>query len=178
MLIDYKIQQYNVRLLNFDYIFREAFKDYHTKQDAIGFNDDLKTKTAQKFLQNSLIISLCNRIKAIKSQEKVVLYVNTDSTYISSADKDTILTLTDTILRNLPFIYMFNNHNLSTFVAGVQENDMESLIKLEYMKAAIDSADIIGLSLVKMRTFLNREGLNYLANTYFKELSNKIVLIK
>ena len=178
MLIDYKLLKYNIRLLNFDYVLRETFKKYNADISLYGIRNDFKYKDTQKIFINSLIVTLCDRIKAMALREPVAIYVNRNTLIIPLEENNLLLNLILKTLKKLPFQFIIGDDTVDFFISEIHNNVVDSVVLLETQLHYSNNFDVLRFSFKNLIKFLKTYDLIYLYNVYFKQLSNKLLVVK
>jgi hypothetical protein len=175
MQIDYKIPTHGVRLLNFDVILRDSIS--RTKLDCNKYllNFDIETdNNVRKLFINNLIITTCERIKTTTLIDKIIVYVNTN-TYLLPVDS-TIKNLIVKILNSISINYISADVSFDNFINNLTNRDIDSMYI--FNKAYNKFRSNCTLNTKKLIKFLKTNGLIYLTNTYFKDTSNKMIVLR
>jgi len=174
MTIEHKIPRYNLRLLNFDFVLKETFCKFNNDINLYGISNDLKKRDAQKFFINALIITVCERMKLGKS----ALYINKNTLYLNSDEKDTILDISLKTIKKLPFQFILSDISVDFFAEEIHNNVVESVVVLETQLHYTNNYDTLKYSLKDLVKFLKSYKLSYLYDVYFKQLTNKLLVVK
>ena len=178
MLIDHKLLKYNIRLLNFDYVLRETFKKYNADISLYGIRNDFKYKDTQKIFINSLIVTLCDRIKAMALKEPVAIYVNRNTNIIPYEENSVLLGLVLKSLKKLPFQFIIGEITVDYFIDEIHNNVVDSVILLETQLHYSNNFDVLKFSFRDLIKFLKSYNLCYLYDVYFKQLGNKLLVVR
>ena len=178
MLIDCKIPRYNIKLLNFDYVLQHTFKKYNIDIKLYGIRNDFKYKDTQKIFINALIITLCDRIKAMTSTELIAIYVNTNTIILPNEENKVIINLILKTLKKLPFQFIVGETTVDFFINEIHNNVVDSIILIESQLNYRNNFDVLKYSFKPLVKFLKSYDLCYLYNTYFKQLANKLLVVK
>lgn len=174
MTIDYKIPRYNLKLLNFDFILRETFSKFNSDIALYGVTSNFTKKESQKFFVNALIITICERMK----KGKTALYINKRTLYLNNKERDTILNISLKIIKKLPFQFILSDMPVDFFVEEIHNNVVESVVALETQLRYTHNYDTLNYSLRDLAKFLKTCELSYLYEVYFRQLNNKILIVK
>jgi len=174
MTIEHKITKYNLILLNFDYILKGTFSKYNEDIYNLNVENNLNKKDTQKLFINSLIITICERMK----QGKTALYINRNTLYLNNDERDIILQITLKTLKKLPFQFIISDIPVDFFVERIHNNEVDSLILIETQLHYTNNYDTLTYSLRNLQKFLKTYSLTYLYDAYFKQLTNKLLVVK
>lgn len=178
MIIDCKIPRYNVKLLNFDYILQHTFQKYNTDINSYNIRNDFKYKDTQKIFINALIVTLCNKIKVMPSSETIAIYVNRNTLMIPQEENDVLIKLILKTLRKLPFQFINNNTTVDFFLDEIHNNVVSTVIELETQLYYSKNFDVTRFSFKSLFKFLKSYDLVYLYDVYFKQSSNKLLVVR
>lgn len=178
MLIDCKLPKYNIRLLNFDYILKNVFEKYNTDISLYGIRNDFKYKDTQKIFINCLIVTLCDKIKAMSLREPVAIYINRNTRLIPSEEFDIIFNLIHKTLKKLPFQFIISDTTVDFFIDGIHNNVVDRVVLLETQLHYSNNFDVLRFSFKNLIKFLKSYDLCYLNDVYFKHISNKLLVVR
>jgi hypothetical protein len=178
MLIDCKIPQYNIRLLNFDYILKHTFQRYNNDASKYGVSNCFKQKDTQKLFINALIVTLCDKIKSMNGYESVAIYINRNTYMIPHTESDIILPIILKTLKKLPFQFIISDNTVDFFLDAIHNNVVEFVILLESQLNYSNNFDVLKFSFKGLIKFLKTYDLIYLYNVYFKQLGNKLLVVR
>lgn len=178
MLIDQYIPRYNIRILNFDFILKNAFAKFNEDIHVYGINSNFKHKDVQKLFINSLIVTICERVKLLRNSETVAIYVNSDTIMIPREERDVIFNIIHKTLKKLPFQFIISEITVDYFLDRLHNNDVETVVMLESQLYYSNNFDVLKFSFKSLLNYLKSYELVYLYNTYFKQISNKMLVIK
>ena len=178
MTIDLKIPRYNLKLLNFDFILKETFISFNKDIALYHLTNNLKNKDTQKIFINSLVVSICERIKSIKAIGKVVIYVDRNTLFLNSEERDEIIDLSLKVIKKLPFQFIISEMSVDFFADRIHNNVVDAIIVLEKQMLYTDSYDTLKFSFKDLHKFFKKYNLTYLYEVYFKRLDNKILAVK
>jgi len=174
MTIEHRIPRYELKLLNFDFILKETFSKFNSDITLYGISNNFAKKDTQKFFVNALIITICERMKT----GKIALYINSDTLYLNNNERDIILNISLKTIRKLPFQFIISNIPVDFFVEEIHNNVVESVVMLETQLNYTRNYDTLEYSLRDLVKFLKTHKLSYLYEVYFKQLTNKILIVK
>ena len=174
MIIEHKIPRYNLRLLNFDFVLEETFSRFNNDIELYGVTNNFKKKDTQKLFINALIITICERMK----KDKTALYINKNTLYLNNDERDTILNLSLKTIKKLPFQFILSDIPVDYFVNKIHNNVVESVILLETQLYYTINYDTLKYSFKGLVKFLKIYELSYLYDVYFKQLTNKLLVVK
>lgn len=178
MQIDFKILTHNTRLINFDVIIRDSFKQLQQDCNLYSLPLDIENSLdCCKLFKNSVIVTLCNRIKSISVTDKKIVYINTSSSYIPPHFKDIVLKIVYQILDNMSVAYIVNDESFNSFCEGLinRNNDKLYLFNEAYNKIA--SNNNVQSTYKKLMSYLKNNGLIFLYNSYFRGSTNKLIVL-
>jgi hypothetical protein len=178
MLIDQYIPRYNIRVLNFDYILKKTLSKFNTDIHIYGIDSNFKNKDVQKLFINSLIVVICERIKLIKCAEVVAIYINRNTLLLPSEESEVIFNLIHKTLKKLPFQFIISEVTVDYFLDRLHNNDVETVVMLESQLYYSSNFDVLKFSFKSLLKFLKTYELVYLYNIYFKQIGNKMLVIK
>lgn len=178
MLIDQYIPRYNIRILNFDFILKNAFAKFNDDIHVYNINSNFKHKDVQKLFINSLIVTICERVKLLRNSETVAIYVNSDTIMLPREEKDVIFNIIHKTLKKLPFQFIISEITVDYFLDRLHNNDVETVVMLESQLYYSNNFDVLKFSFKSLLNYLKSYELVYLYNTYFKQISNKMLVIK
>lgn len=178
MIIDCKIPRYNIKLLNFDYILQHTFQKYNTDINLYNIRNDFKYKDTQKIFINALIVTLCNKIKIMPSDETIAIYVNSNTFMIPQEESDILIRLILKTLRKLPFQFIINNITVDFFLDEIHNNVVDTVILLETQLYYSNNFDVFKFSFKSLIKFLKSYDLSYLYEVYFKQSANKLLVVR
>lgn len=174
MTIEHKIPRYNLKLLNFDFILRETFIKFNSDILLYGISNNFSKKDTQKFFINALIISICERMKISKS----ALYINSNTLYLNKVEKDIILDISLKTIKKLPIQFIISNTPVDYFVNDIHNNVVDAVVVIENQLHYTNNYDTLKYSLKDLVEFLKKHKLIYLYDVYFKQLTNKLLVVK
>lgn len=178
MLIDHKLLKYNISLLNFDYVLRETFKKYNADISLYGICNDFKNRDTQKIFINALIIALCDRIKLMSCRESIAIYVNRNTLLIPHEESSLLIGLILKALKKLPFQFIIGEITVDYFINEIHNNVVDSVVLLETQLYYSNNFDVFKFSFRDLIKFLKSYNLCYLYDVYFKQLSNKLLVVR
>ena len=178
MLIDCKLTRYNIRLLNFDYILKKSFDKYNHDISLYGIRNDFKHKDTQKIFINSLIVTLCDRIKLMNYKESIAIYININTMIIPKVETEVIFKLIYKALKKLPFQFITGDTSVDFFIDGIHNNVVDKVVSLETQLYYSNNFDVLNFSFRDLIKFLKSYNLCYLYDVYFKQLSNKLLVVR
>ena len=178
MIIDCKIPRYNIKLLNFDYILQHTFYKYNADIDLYNIRNDFKYKDTQKIFINALIVTLCNKIKTLSGCESIAIYVNRNTFMIPQDESDVLLALIFKSLKKLPFQFITNDTTVDFFLDEIHNNVAETVVELETQLFYSKNFDVTRFSFKSLFKFLKSYDLVYLYDVYFKQSSNKLLVVR
>lgn len=177
MQIDLKIPSHNTRLINFDVILRDSiclFKEDCIKY-ALSFDPTIDSNVC-RLLQNSIIITLCDRIKAISLIEKKVIYINTSSNFLPANQQEFILDMVKNILDNMAIPFILHVEDYNTFISKLIERNNDSLYLFNEAYNKFSKRNNTSSNYKKLMSFLKSSGLIFL-QSYFKGSTNKLIVL-
>lgn len=177
MQIDFKILTHNTRLINFDIIIRDSFKQLHKDCILYSMPIDIENNLdCRKLFKNSVIVTLCNRIKTISVTDKKIVYINTNSLYIPQHIRNIVHKIIYQILDNLSISYISNDEEFTVFVNGLLNRDNDRLYLFNEVYNKISSSNI-QTTYKKLMNYLKNNGLMFLYNSYFRGSTNKLIVL-
>lgn len=186
MLKKIEFNQYNFRLLNFNYIFARKIEvnlinDLH-KFDLLK---DRITSHARKFFLHHIILTLCEELLNDASKEKTIIYFNNtqlDQFHIFKYFKEEdVLKVLNTVLlkvkRLLPLKVFITNISFDFLTHLLSTNDGRGIETINNIRSYMDSVNIENYTFAKIKTFTLKNDLTFLNKDYFNRLKTKQLLI-
>jgi hypothetical protein len=178
MQIDQKIPIHDVRLLNADVIIRDAIKlsQLSCLEYSLDFNP-LDNCDSRRIFINHFVVTLCDRIKLLRTSEKVILYINHDTYLLPNETRDKYVDLIVKIADILSIKHIIDNNSFESFIHQLNSSNHDSkyLFDKTYNKL-VSSKGLTQFSYKKLATFLKANGLKFLLNTYFRDTRNKMIV--
>ena len=134
---------------------------------------DIFNTDTQKILLNYFIIEICEHLKK-NNNIKNILYLNSLLPLINVYEAPVYLKLIEKILKILSISYIKQPCSLDIFSKKLLDKSDNELISFELINTNSKKSNTSN----KIVTFLKRNGLTFLHDTYFKDPSNKLVLFK
>lgn len=178
MQIDFKINTHNTRLINFDVIIRDAFKQLQQDCELYSLPVDIEANLdCCKLFKNAIIVNLCNRIKSISITDKKIVYLNVESIYIPSHIKDFCIKIFYQILDNMSIVYIVNNESFNLFCEGLTLRNNDKLYIFNEAYTKLTRVINIQSTYNKLMKYLKNNGLLFLYKSYFKGSTNKLIVL-
>jgi hypothetical protein len=178
MLIDQYIPRYNIRILNFDFILKNTLTKFNEDIQLYGIDSNFKYRDVQKLFINSLIVTVCERVKLLRNAETIAIYVNSDTLLLPHDERDVIFKIIHKTLKKLPFQFIISEITVDYFLDRLHNNDVETVVMLESQLYYSSNFDVLKFSFKSLLKFLKSYELVYLYNIYFKQIGNKMLVIK
>ena len=134
---------------------------------------DICNTDTQKILLNYFIIEICEHLKR-NNNIRNILYLNSLLPLINVYEASVYLKLIEKILKILSISYIKQPCSLDIFSKKLLDKSDNELISFELVNTNSKKSN----TSKKIVTFLKRNGLTFLYETYFKDPSNKLVLFK
>lgn len=178
MLTECQLLKYNIRLLNFDYVLQKTFKKYNLDIDLFGIRNDFKYKDTQKIFINALIVTLCDQIKLMDHKDTIAIYINYNTKYIPAEEFDVVFKLIHKALKRLPFQFIIGQTTVDYFINEIHNNVVDRVVELETQLYYSSNFDVFKFSFRSLIKFLKAYNLCYLYDVYFKQLGNKLLVVR
>lgn len=178
VLIDLKTPHYNLKLLNFDLVLRDTFNRFNADCTTYSVPNDFKGKDTQKIFINSLIISICEKIKENKSYTKIALYINRNTVIINDEERHGVFNIILKTIKKLPFQFIVSDIPVDFFISRIHNNVVDSVVLLETQLQYTNNYDTLKFSFKALYKFLEKNKLTYLYDVYFKRIGNKLLVVR
>lgn len=186
MLKKIEFNQYNFRLLNFNYIFARKIEvnlinDLHK----FGLLKERITSQARKFFLHHIILNLCEELLNGVSKEKTIIYFNNtqlDQFHIFKyfKEEDVLKVLNSVLLKVkklLPLKVFVTNISFDFLTHLLSTNDGRGIETINNIRSYMDSVNIENYTFAKIKTFTLKNDLTFLNKDYFNRLKTKQLLI-
>jgi hypothetical protein len=185
MLSQLEFSQYNFRILNFNYLFKDIeiniINDLHTHhllKDRVDTN-------ARRFFYHHIIHGLCEILIKNKVKEKTIIYFN--STQLGNFQllkyykEEDILELLNVIFKKikklLPIKIFISSISFDFLSYLLQKNDGRSTELISNIRSYLDSVSLENYTFSDIRKFTLKYGLLFLNKEYFNQLKAKQLII-
>lgn len=184
MLREVIYKEHNLHIVNFSYIFehcieQELINDLHRH----ALIDSPCDAVIKKLFQHHIIYRLCQYILKLKSKERVVVHVDTESVYAGELTRylsieqiqENMVSVIKTIKNILPIKLYFSSVSLEYL-----NNNKEQGAAIEAvgrMKGMLYNSGRESVTLEKCRKFAKKQGLYFLDNHFFNDLKSKQLLL-
>jgi hypothetical protein len=161
-------RKYNIYIQDLDEFFIQSNKMYYEYIKSMGLQINLESKDHQKIYFHYFLTNLCEYLKNNPHNCKIIYYSNNWSRIWQDKIQKTIISKIQTI-----------------FGIKVWEDDMPIDVFLTFLKSetfSIDEFETFIRKETKPKTFkhikkyLEKEGFKALSDTYFKDISNKMII--
>ena len=167
-----EVYSHNIRGINFvnlDKFYQEAF--FATNRTAYEYNIEFnfKNKDIKKIFYNAFIFTLCEFLKNNKHSN--VFYFNKNKEnkhYYFIVNKCRAL---------LPIHVLIKSISFKDVIDLINNNDAEMCSEFETIIACMRQFDVYGFSFKRLNSFLSKNELNFLKNTYFTQHQIKLTLL-
>lgn len=185
MVSSIDLKQYNLKILNFNNIFKDI--EVNLINDLCKFNllDKHLGTTAKKFFYHHIIFGICEALLSIKSREKCILYFN--STQLENFDiltyysEEKVLVVLNSILKKikvlLPIKVFISEISFDYLNHLLSKNDGRSEELVSKIRSYVDSINLERYTFSNIRMFTKRMGLHFLNKEYFNKLKAKQLII-
>jgi hypothetical protein len=181
-----EFSQYNLRLLNFNYIFSRKIEvniinDLHR----FGLLKDRISTNAKKFFYHHIIHTLCEELLNANTIEKTVIYFNNtqiDQFHILKyfKEEEVLKVLTVVLLKIkklLPIKIYASNISFDFLTHLLSKHDGRGVEVINSIRNYVDSVNIEKYTFAGVRTFTKKNDLVFLNKEYFNQLKTKQLLI-
>lgn len=186
MIKKIEFSQYNLRLLNFNYIFSRKIEvniinDLHR----FGLLKDRISTNAKKFFYHHIIHTLCEELLNANTIEKTVIYFNNtqiDQFHILKYFKEEeVLKVLTTVLQKikklLPIKIYASNISFDFLTHLLSKHDGRGVEVINSIRNYVDSVNIENYTFAYVKTFTKKNDLVFLNKEYFNQLKTKQLLI-
>lgn len=188
MIDSLSLPNHNLNVINFSRIYNGKFlHSFLAHLDEYKLTDiKLRNKDIKKLLYHNIIHALCEEVLRIKSNEKVVIFYNTNSLPKTDLNKyvseEELIIFIELLLRKitrlLPIKIFITSYSFEYFVHLMKRNDAKGVEILFNIKAFIEKANYERFTFQKIRIFSQKYGLTFLSNIYFNAIKSKQLLLK
>jgi len=185
MLSQLEFKQYNFRIINFNYLFRDIevniINDLH-KHELLK---DRITTDAKRFFYHHLIFGICEILLKNKVKEKSIIYFNNTQLgnfqilkYFKEEDVLKLLNIIFKQIKKLLPIKIFISTISFDFLSHLlQKNDGRSVELINNIRSYLDSVSLENYTFSNLKSFTKKFGLIFLNKEYFNQLKAKQLII-
>lgn len=186
MLGQLDFPQYNFRILNFNFLFKEIendiINDLHKfnllEKGRIGSNTKL-------FFYHHIIFGLCESLLKNKIKEKTIIYYNNNQLgnfqLLKYFKEEDILKLLNMVFKHvkklLPIKVFISSISFDFLTHMLQKNDGRSIELINNIRTYLDSVSLENYTFSSVKNFTKKFGLVFLNKTYFNQLKSKQLII-
>jgi uncharacterized Fe-S center protein len=165
-LVEIIFKNYDKRLVDIDFLFRNTVKTYSAMMVSLGVpvSYDFSDRTNKRFFTNEFVknyISLCK-----ESEYQLVFYINTTNT---NKFQMNLVKKLKTIFGN---IFIERPYELSMMMDNYDNGNVETIEMLEFLFSKSSQRN-----LKKIKSFFKREGLTFLHDVYIENINNKMSVL-
>jgi hypothetical protein len=188
MLQSLILSEHNLYIVDFSKIFTDRFLPnfYSSCEQYNLHNISLKNKDVKKLIYHCLIHSLCEEVLCVKSNNKTVIFYNTNhlpksdlTKYISEEE---LIIFIELLLRKtskmLPIRVFITSYTFDYFVHLIKAKKARGIEILYKIKAFVDKISFEKFTFQKIRLFSKKYDLTFLSNIYFNAIKSKQLLLK
>jgi len=185
MLSQLEFSQYNFRILNFNFLFKDIeiniINDLHNHS---LLKDKISTN-AKRFFYHHIIFGLCEELLKNRVKEKTIIYINNTQLGNFKLTKyfkeEEVLSLINVIIKKikklLPIKIFISSISFDFLVHLLQKNDGRSQELINNIRAYIDSISLENYTFSNINKFTKTYGLVFLNKEYFNQLKAKQLII-
>jgi hypothetical protein len=181
--IDFK--QYNLKIINFNNLFKEI--EIKIINDLHKFNllDKNLGTSSKKFFYHHVFYGICESLLNIKSKEKCILYFDNKQienfNILNHYSDEKILKLLTVILKKiktlLPIKVFISEISFDYFNYLLSKNDGRGEELVSSIRSYVDSVNLERYTFNKVQAFTKNMGLSFLNKEYFNKLRAKQLII-
>lgn len=185
MLSQLEFKQYNFKIINFNYLFKDIETNIINDLHNYGLLKDRITTNAKKFFYHHIIFSICEALLADKSKEKLIVYFN--NTQIGSFQilkyfkEEDVLKLLDVILKKikklLPVKIFISSISFDFLNHLLQKNDGRSTELINNIRSYLNTINLERYTFSKIKIFTKKNDLTFLNKDYFNRIKSKQLII-
>ena len=97
---------------------------------------------------------------------------------IPKVETEVIFKLIYKALKKLPFQFITGDTSVDFFIDGIHNNVVDKVVTLETQLYYSNNFDVLNFSFRDLIKFLKSYNLCYLYDVYFKQLSNKLLVVR
>jgi hypothetical protein len=185
MLDKLEFKQYNFRILNFNYIFKDLEVSIINDLHKFELLDGRLTGNAKKLFYHHIILGLCEVLMHNRTKEKTIIYYNntqTEEYQLFKHFKETdISRMIDNILRKikrlLPIKIFVSSLSFEYLAHLLQKNDGRSIELISNIRSYLNSINLERYTFSNIKSFTKTNGLTFLNKEYFSQLKAKQLII-
>jgi hypothetical protein len=185
MLDKLEFKQYNFRILNFNYIFKDVEVNIINDLHKFELLNGRLTSSVKRLFYHHIIFGLCEVLIHDRTKEKTIIYYNNTQTenyqlfkYFKEADIGKII---DNILRKikrlLPIKIFVSSISFEYLAYLLQKNDGRSVELINNIRSYLNSINLERYTFSNIKTFTQLNGLTFLNREYFSQLKAKQLII-
>jgi len=186
MLSQLDFPQYNFRILNFNFLFKEIETNIINDLHKFNFLEKSKiSSNAKLFFYHHIIFGLCETLLNNKAKEKTIIYFNSTQVgnfqllkYFKEEDILKLLnSIFKTIKKMLPIKVFISSISFDFLSHLLQKNDGRSVELINNIRAYLDSVSLENYTFSSIKNFTKKFGLVFLNKNYFNQLKSKQLII-
>jgi len=185
MLNYLEFKQYNFKIINFNYLFKDIEVDIINDLHKYELLKDRITTNAKKFFYHHIIFSLCETLLNDKSKEKSIIYFNNTQIggfqILKHFQEEDVLKLLDVILKKikrlLPIKVFISTISFDFLNHLLQKNDGRSVELISNIRTYLNSINLERYTFSKVKIFTKRNDLTFLSKDYFNRIKSKQLII-
>jgi len=180
-----EFKQYNFKILNFCFIFKNIEKDLINDLHNFNLLNGKINSSVKKLFFHHTILGLCEYLLNDKSREKNVVYFNSDQTgnwqILKYYEEEKFIELLSNIISKikklLPIKIFTSNISFEFLTYLLQKNDGRSEELIVKIRSFINSVNLERYTFSKILTFTKENDLVFLNKQYFNRLKAKQLII-
>lgn len=179
---------YNISIIDItDDMFHHIVPDW---VDYIFENSLIKSSKTSKnrIFYHFFIKKTCDTVLNCKILGKKVIFINlspkisanhnlkqrlTDISYDFCDFYKMVISLIRKIERNLPIRFIISTKNYKTYIEGLENNEN----KLNKLRIKVENSNFSSFTYSRVSKFVNKHGLNWLSENYFKSIKSKLLIL-
>jgi len=185
MVSHLEFKQYNFRIINFNFLFKDIETDIINDLHNYGLLKDRISSNAKKFFYHHIILGICDSLIKNKVKEKSIIYFN--NTQLGSYQilkyykEEDVLKLLNIIFKQikklLPIKIFISSISFDFLTHLLQKNDGRSVELINNIRTYLDSVNLENYTFSNIKSFTKKFGLVFLNKEYFNQLKAKQLII-
>ena len=165
----FELPEHNVQVINFDWVFgkvNSAFMETHLNL-GLDITFDFKIKENRSLYTHSFIMTICDMITNHTKSSRVIFYSD------SLTREEFREKLIKKVITVFGFDVLYGNGSLLEIMEFIQTNNCEIISKLE----SIIHKEKRAKSFKHIKKYLIKNGLTNLQDSFFQDISNKMLIM-
>jgi len=180
-----EFKQYNFRIINFNYLFRDIELNIINDLHKHGLLTERISSNAKKFFYHHIILGICESLLQNKIKEKSIIYFNNNQLgnyqILKYFKEEDILNLLNVIFKQLkkllPIKIFISTISFDFLTHLLHKNDGRSTELINSIRAYLDTVSLENYTFSKVKTFTKKFGLLFLNKDYFNQLKSKQLIL-